>query len=93
MPRAKTIVMTPLDPERLREHAARASLDLFEPYRIYSPKQRGEKKGEGYAIVHEDRAGKRTLVMGAIEDRSTAKDFMELLQLAWLQGRRSAMLE
>lgn len=93
MPRAKSIVMDKLNPEDLRAHAARVALEKLEPYRIFSAKQRGDEKGSGYAVVHVDPTGKRELVMGGVDDRDTAKDFVELLQRAWVHGRRSVMMD
>lgn len=92
MPRARSVVMDQHDPAKLRAHAHRRAVELAEPYRVYSPKQRGAKKSEGYAVIYVPTDGKRELIMEGL-DKDTAKQLRSMLEDAWVAGRVSAMLD
>ena len=92
MPRAKDVVMKKLDAAGLRDHAARKAVQLAEPFRVYSAKKRGEPKSAGHAVVAVDFTGNRRMVMEGL-DPETAKQLKAMLEDAWVDGRRSAMLD
>ncbi len=92
MPRERSVVMDKHDPEKLRDHAARRAVEDAEPYRTYSPKKRHADKANGWAVVHVPAVGPRKLIMEGL-DRATAQHMKQLLDNAWVAGRRSAMLE